>query len=482
MKNQMMKKVMTLGTLMLLGMGTAFAQNNAPLVTFTNEQLKPEFTIKIDDQDLNQMKNSLSVSLQGLNNLAPITISINDLYKPGDEKSIYAATQAIGEQFTDMAKKVADMTARVYRLSALTQTTADVTDLYHAYQMAFQANYDSMVLGFANPNPKIIAAMKACVSDMCATQLRDVLNDLVVFGSAINTGIKFKKLERFDFSFEFKSSLVRASLGETFTELNKPNQENSAYRTLLAAILSPFVVAEKGVVKTGENLVRLIASPKTVHLKLFALPVTLDQEQKLEVIRTAYRETLTLVDANYKVYQEEIAKNGERVANDTAAFFGTFGKVLLGRISMLDIETQVRNMQEKGITNSKWVAGFSVEGAMAFHHELVGGTSPDYSKSSGMQILPYEIHIMADGTKKITASLFGFMNMNELSDSEKLDWESEVLATVFDKVKFLELIWDDHYTLSNMKSLDFKFVDLGLSVPLMATGDFGVYYDIGEWQ
>ncbi|MBS1961308.1 MAG: hypothetical protein JST04_03755 [Bdellovibrionales bacterium] len=244
------------------------APSTTPLVT-VNGKLQPQFSVQIDATDLQRITDAFA----SLKKLEPISIDINDLMKPGDEQAIKAATQRISDLFVGVATNIADMRAITYKLAALTQVAGNqenVEALYRAFQERFEGDYDKAVNAFLIVDDGLLGALNLCKSELCAMQIGNAQKELMAFGSAMNQGIKMKQLDKFKFVFDFKASLIRVSLGETFNQLVTPNEEHSAYLTLLGGVLTPFVTAVKGAANVGENLANLIASPKTVTLSLYA--------------------------------------------------------------------------------------------------------------------------------------------------------------------------------------------------------------------
>jgi hypothetical protein len=97
-------------------------------------------------------------------------------------------------------------------------------------------------------------------------------------------------------------------------------------------------------------------------------------------------------------------------------------KVLFLRTHTLSIDSHIADMYKDGVTERAFVAGFTIEGAIAYDHEINGdGLLPELKagRNAGLQIIPYKLTMADDGRVYISTSAVAFKNMNsEVADDD----------------------------------------------------------------
>ena len=272
---------------------TCFGQNQSPLpkklVTLTG-QLEPKFSVKVKSSDIE----AISRSLNDMNHLQPIELNVNDLLNPEDEVPIREAANRLSRIFISIAENIADMRMITYQLSALSQLSDSnsLLGLYQAYNAKFNDDYGNVIHLLSAQDATLKTALQKCTSSLCVINIGLAQKDLFRFGNQLNLGFTVNEASKFNFEFKFKSSLINASLNDTYHELLPNNQEHSAYTVLIAAIISPFISGAKESAKISENLIRAIISPKTEWLKLKAEKQKIDLKQEISSYQTLLDETL----------------------------------------------------------------------------------------------------------------------------------------------------------------------------------------------
>ena len=146
-------------------------------------------------------------------------------------------------------------------------------------------------------------------------------------------------------------------------------------------------------------------------------------------------------------------------------------KFLLHRFQTISIDQQIGDQRKNGVTTQEYIAGFSVSGAIIQHANFYG-KNRNYRFNltggmSGIQLLPYRITILADGSSKITFSGLAFKNMNghsnaygavnqDASPNQFSGW------SVINHLSIMEVTLDRNVTFSNIQSYEINFADLEL--------------------
>jgi hypothetical protein len=242
------------------------AQSMHSLVTVTGD-LKPEFSIEVSQGDLSKIKDELT----SLNQLEKISMDINELMDPKDEKAIKAAAQSISNTYINVGKHLLNMKAMIYRLSALNSLNDSEhfrEGLFQSYQKKFQNSFSVIINSFSQPNQELMKAMLACKSELCVMKISNAHIELVNFGKTLNKNLTIQHLHKLKFSFDFESSLIKASLSETYNQLIEENRKSNIFAVSLAVTLTPFISAAKGAGKLGEDLFNVLKSPNLTEFKL----------------------------------------------------------------------------------------------------------------------------------------------------------------------------------------------------------------------
>lgn len=97
-------------------------------------------------------------------------------------------------------------------------------------------------------------------------------------------------------------------------------------------------------------------------------------------------------------------------------------KVLFFRTHTVSIDTHAAQMRADGVSERAFVAGFTMEGALAYDHEMAGdGLTPELEagRNAGLQLVPYKVSLATDGRVYISTSAVAFKNMNsEMADND----------------------------------------------------------------
>ena len=101
-------------------------------------------------------------------------------------------------------------------------------------------------------------------------------------------------------------------------------------------------------------------------------------------------------------------------------------EALFMRAHTVEVTAHISEMKADGVTSRKYVAAFTVKGALVYDHEFAGkGLFPNGSKAgrnAGLQLFPYEINLGKDGRTYIKTSVVAFKNMNSEIQDNDLDF------------------------------------------------------------
>ena len=159
---------------------------------------------------------------------------------------------------------------------------------------------------------------------------------------------------------------------------------------------------------------------------------------------------------------------------------------LARRVHTLNVDGNIQDMIHNGLKTQKYVAGFSAEGALVYNFEIHqdGMEAWDETgRNAGLQVLPYTVQIMNDGTKRITTSGVAWRNMNALQNSKQAYHDGEAgggsaradgFWKVVDRLDLVSFSWDKNLTFNNLQTMDIDIVNTGLKVAL-GSNDNGSY-------
>ncbi len=237
----------------------AHADDSAPLVTVT-ESIDPKFSVDIRPDDVDR----LAQELDGLNQLPPVRININELFTPGDEDAIRTAANAIGDKLRRSSLILADLSTIVYRMDALRQVLdgKDEQEVMKLYRTKFESRYQEFQAKIFLLSSEQIKAIEGCHSELCVKRVADAYRSLMEFMSN-----RSKKRS-------VNNRLARASLESTYQELTARTSKSST--RLVGAAMGNIVAASRakqpfaGATRSflgGKNVLRRLG------LRTLSLPV-----------------------------------------------------------------------------------------------------------------------------------------------------------------------------------------------------------------
>lgn len=166
--------------------------------------------------------------------------------------------------------------------------------------------------------------------------------------------------------------------------------------------------------------------------------------------------------------------------------FKSFGEYLLTRANTLQLDAQVNRMKAEGVTERRFNAVFSAEGALLYQHELRFEDREkwnDTGKNLGAQLIPFSIRILPTGQKKVSFSAVGFRNMNALQNSSHAYKDGDTpykFWTIVDKLDFFTFTWDEKMTFDNIRSFDVNFFDINTRLSLLNSKDNQSYLSLNN--
>ena len=170
---------------------------------------------------------------------------------------------------------------------------------------------------------------------------------------------------------------------------------------------------------------------------------------------------------------------------------------MINRLHTINLEQAILNMNQSGITQKNYVAGFSAEGALVYQYEINLDELKDWNdigRNAGGQVIPYSLKILPDGRREIKISAFAFKNMNALQNTKHFLGEDNshydgyghyLFFKTVDQLEFISFSWDQNMTFNNIRTFDFDVVNTNLRtaiatsenkksyIALRAGGNFG---------
>ncbi len=157
--------------------------------------------------------------------------------------------------------------------------------------------------------------------------------------------------------------------------------------------------------------------------------------------------------------------------NGTSANLKPFATWLLQRLHTISIETYARSISPG--TSKNFIAVFSASGAIIHDYEVEYNKSiEDYDnagRSAGVQIVPYQIQVNTDGSKRLSVTGFGLHDMNALQNSSA-KWSYATAFQYIDRIDALTLTWDHESSFEDVRTFDFEFASIGARLGLMSGG------------
>ncbi|MBC7396956.1 MAG: hypothetical protein H7333_05885 [Bdellovibrionales bacterium] len=162
----------------------------------------------------------------------------------------------------------------------------------------------------------------------------------------------------------------------------------------------------------------------------------------------------------------------------------TASTYLITRINQLDIDTKIRQMKADGKTEYTGVAAFEAQGALFWNREIwrrfkhtEGEEAPVVNsledRTQGLQILPYKIGILSDGSASVSVALAGFRNQDPRHPFGGILRKKASFQVINNVPKFvlaadfLIFKWDDRYSQQNLSSRELKIGQVNFKYPLL---------------
>ena len=232
---------------------------------------------------------------------------------------------------------------------------------------------------------------------------------------------------------------------------------------------------------------------------MLALPALAQNSLPHEVRRPGYHPSGTYV-AKIKTSEHTLVMRAKKIARAEAlhpaptatpepgpekdGVWETASTFLITRISQMDIDTKIRQMKADGQTEYKGVIAFDAEGALFYNREIWrrfkhhDGEEEEQradklaERTKGLQILPYKIGILSDGSARVSVGLLGFRNQDPrhpfdgvLRKKGSFQAINKVPQFVL-AADFLIFEWDDHFSQQNLSTRELKIGAVKFKYPL----------------
>ena len=213
-------KVFSLMMAMVLA-SSVYASNGGdpkdPLVKITGS-LNPEFKTALTKKEFDAIK----AGLNGLGDLKPIEIDINDLMFEEDKPAIKLASQAVSDVFVEATKKLVVIQVLAYRYAAIVQTSSMasyLSTLSTSYKSESEQLYHQMIEAFTKDsiNP-FNEAMKLCKSEVCVGRIAYAQKEMMDFGYQINQGLCIGCQEHVALP-KLESDIAKYAVAESFKQI-----------------------------------------------------------------------------------------------------------------------------------------------------------------------------------------------------------------------------------------------------------------------
>jgi hypothetical protein len=147
-------------------------------------------------------------------------------------------------------------------------------------------------------------------------------------------------------------------------------------------------------------------------------------------------------------------------------------KPIISRLNTISLDYVFNQMQNEGLTQKGYVAGFTAKGALAYLHELNGAKIWEPKTAAGRnvggQVLPFTISMTEDGKKYISAAAFGLRNMNTAYGTDAFYRQGFYEAyQVVDRLDFGVFSLDENYHIEGLTETKFDFVQAEAKINLL---------------
>ncbi len=268
-----MKKIATFTLGILIIQLNAWAQT---------ESTKTEST-GLTSSDVAEMKKTL----EAVGDLSGIQIKYEDLYEPGDMEALAKGEQAVAKVIQDSISDMATMHLLAVELklsldrhqfksqnNASKNMDRHVLSLYQVYSELFETTYHRMIQRLVSGNrtgeQSLGAAMGACKTRVCVSELSASMYELSEFGSSLNQDWDFDDFSSLKISYHFRTNYIRKSIKKIVDERLPINELTKGYDYAFQLATIPFAYAAANLADFGVKLKDVFQNLGVTRLKLFA--------------------------------------------------------------------------------------------------------------------------------------------------------------------------------------------------------------------
>ncbi len=159
-----------------------------------------------------------------------------------------------------------------------------------------------------------------------------------------------------------------------------------------------------------------------------------------------------------------------------STFITEFFKFVARRITKIEIQSQVQEMERDGVKERSFVASFNASGSLVQNYELHGERLSEYDdtgRNVGVQLVPYTIKINEAGNNYITFNAVSLRNMITLQSGENAwkNYGGDVSGfwKVVDNIDFLAFKWDTRNSFDNLETFSIDFAKTDLKFDLLGS-------------
>ena len=221
-------------------------------------------------------------------------ISINSLRHPGDKAAYDQTVETIAKRMQWAIFELSEVKRNVIRYSVIVNqahlTKEKVALITDTSSKISQDHYSRAIWSIAGAIQEEDAALKLCISEVCAIEIADAFEAVTSFSEQIDRDLDFRKLNADKRVFwHFEHPILRASFSKAFRAMIPNNRDHNAYKVVAAGIFTPLSVAGVTTLDLLKAAGSAVFNPRYNHIKLAVDEVKIGFSKMLDAHKKVFQ-------------------------------------------------------------------------------------------------------------------------------------------------------------------------------------------------
>ncbi len=230
-----------LGLALVLSCAPAQAASTMPVAAAVQG---PGYDLELPEAEIQKLIQE--IESQGL--IGSSEISINSLRHPGDKAAYDQTVETIAKRMQWAIFEFSEVKRNVIRYSVIVNqahlSKEKVMLITDTSSKISQEHYRRAIWSIAGAIEDENAALRLCISEVCAIEIADAFEAVTHFSESIDRDLDFRKLNADRRVFwHFEHPILRASFSKAFRNMISNNHDHNAYKIMAAGIFTPLSVA-----------------------------------------------------------------------------------------------------------------------------------------------------------------------------------------------------------------------------------------------